>query len=216
MGGGFDNTAIGYDYAAGKYANIDTLRAAHDLGMRFAEYTMHGAAHCNDLAVLKFLYYQQCPSTTAVCHAAAKRGYLEMLQWAVESQMPWHRLLLPREAAASGNVEVAAWVLQLDGVRLDARVMHAAAEREHRTMCEYLHTQQCPWDASSCNAAAERGHLTTLRYLIEHGCPYTPQVVCLMAAGGGCVEVLQYLQSAGALQGEALLKRALNVPCTTS
>jgi hypothetical protein len=51
-----------FKFAAGKYADIVTLKAAGKLGLQcmWDEYTMRGAASCNKLAVVQFLHAKGC------------------------------------------------------------------------------------------------------------------------------------------------------------
>jgi hypothetical protein len=52
---GLDCTSAQYQRAAGKYADIATLEAAHDVGMQYQFLVMLGAARCNELDVVQFL-----------------------------------------------------------------------------------------------------------------------------------------------------------------
>jgi hypothetical protein len=53
-----NNTADSYQHAAGKYGTWAKRVAARNLGMAFTEYTMFGAAECNQLPVLQLLHAQ--------------------------------------------------------------------------------------------------------------------------------------------------------------
>eukprot|EP00953_Heterococcus_sp_UTEX-ZZ885_P031159 16383-Heterococcus_DN1.PRE.1 len=62
------------------------------------------------------------------------------------------------EAAASGNVQLMAWMLHQPGMQLCEQAMHVAAMNGHTVMCQFLHELQCPWDASCARDAALGGH----------------------------------------------------------
>jgi hypothetical protein len=50
----------------------------------------------------------------------------------------------------------------------------------------------------------------TLRWLHEHGCAWSDRLVCVAAARGGSIDVLQYLFQQGVEVDSALLSRMLN------
>jgi hypothetical protein len=49
-----------YQRAAGRYADVATLEAAHELGMPYTYAALEEAACCNQLAVVQFLRAQNC------------------------------------------------------------------------------------------------------------------------------------------------------------
>jgi hypothetical protein len=58
---GLSSTTMEYQRAAGRYADVATLQAAHAAGMRYSYAAMDGAARCNAFAVVQFLRTQGCP-----------------------------------------------------------------------------------------------------------------------------------------------------------
>eukprot|EP00953_Heterococcus_sp_UTEX-ZZ885_P005095 3217-Heterococcus_DN1.PRE.1 len=101
-------TAQSYKFAAGQFGNILSLMAACELGMEYSVATMLGAAESNQLPVVQFLHGQACPWDQTVSHAAARRGDLEMLQWAHEHGCPVDVDTILRIAASSGHIEMVA------------------------------------------------------------------------------------------------------------
>jgi hypothetical protein len=75
-----DCTTRLYQSGAGRYADIETLAAAHELGMPYTLETMRGCALCNTLAVMQFLRAERCEWDKFVCSSAATRGYFKMLR----------------------------------------------------------------------------------------------------------------------------------------
>jgi hypothetical protein len=199
-----------FAFAAGKHADVATLEAAYDLGMKRTEATMSGATTCNDLTVLQYLHAEGCALSADVCDAAAVSGDLEMLRWAREQGAQWEDDSILAVAAGSGNVELAAWVQQQPGVVVDSSAMTAAAKSGDIAMCEHLHLQQCSSCPDAACAAAEGWHWDTLRWLQEHGCPWH-QSVCNSIAESGELEVLQWVreqQGAEAWDTQTILQHA--------
>jgi hypothetical protein len=208
---GVNCSTTAYEHAAGKHGTVASLMAARELGMEFSAATMMGAAEGNQLPVLQYLHAQKYPWHWTVPAAAARRGDLEMLRWLKEQGCGWEdgKDILCA-AVRSGNIDMAAWVKQQPGVVCDENTMAAAAGKGHTAICEFLHAEQCPWSPSACWAAASNGHVDTLRWLREHGCPWIADVIRVSAAQGGRLDVMNYLQQQGIVEGPAVLTRMLN------
>jgi Ankyrin repeats (3 copies) len=71
--------------------------------------------------------------------------------------------------------------------------MGTAAESGHLHVCQFLHSQQCPWNLFSCSWAASAGHVHIVRWLQRHGCPWDSNTVLLAAGAGGHISVMQYM-----------------------
>jgi Ankyrin repeats (many copies) len=182
--------------AAGRYADADTLRAAHAMGMPYTLATMRGCARCNKHAVMQFLHAEGCPWDEPVCAVAAESGRFEMLRWALEHGCDWQEQTILQSAASSGNIEMTAWVMQQPAVLCSSQAIFAAAARGHTAMCEYLRAEGLKWLPRACAVAAQGGHLDTLRWLNENGCRWSG-LVCSDAAAGGSIDVLCYVQQQG-------------------
>jgi Ankyrin repeats (3 copies) len=172
---------------------------------------MLGAAQFNKLAEVQYLHEQGCPWPMKVLEQAAREGHFELVRWCYEHGCTWHEILkVPFIAAQSGNIELMAWVLQLPGIRLSGSAMYGAARYGHIAMCQFLHSQQCPWGKCSPQVAAQHGHVDLLRWLLDNGCPCNASSVSESAARGGSVEVCMYIQQQGLLTSAALLTDMLN------
>jgi hypothetical protein len=146
-----------------------------------------------------------------VSNGAVGRGDLEILRWIRQHGCSFDGYALGN-AASSGNIEVAAWVMQQPGVVCSEADMSAAAIYGHTDMCQYLRAEQCPWDEGACNGAARFGRVNTLRWLQDNGCPWHAGKLCREAAEGSKasnVDVLIYLQEQG-IASPAMLTVMLN------
>jgi hypothetical protein len=203
---GLDTTTASFRHAAGRYADVPALEAAHELGMQYDCETSLGAAMCNELSVLQYLHAQGCPWNHEATGAAARRGNFEMLRWTRTHRTAWSWMndMILSEAASSGNIEMTAWVKQVPGVAFDEGAINVAAHFGRTAMCAYLRAEQCPWSQSTCYFAAYHGQGSTYRWLRENGCPWEADMDCIAAAIGGCVEVMQFLQEQGVLTAAKL------------
>jgi hypothetical protein len=184
-----------FELAAGGYGTVEAVMAARELGLLLSSATAQGAAGCSNMSVLQFLRARDvCAWDSTAARAAARRGNLKVLQWLMEHGCHWNNGSILSEAASSGSLEMTAWVKQQPGVARNAQAMCEAACGGHTAVFEYMHAEQCPWNAAACDCAAYWGHVDTLRWLQEHGCPCDDLSVCLHAAKGGSVDVMLYLQ----------------------
>jgi hypothetical protein len=71
--------------------------------------------------------------------------------------------------------------------------MACAAESGFLEVCQYLRAEDCPWDKDACDLAARNDKVGVLRWLRECGCPCAVPDVCIEAALGGAINVLEYL-----------------------
>jgi hypothetical protein len=198
--------------AAGRHADVATLATAHKLGMQFTAATMAGAAQSNKLAEVQYLHSRGCPWALRLLEYAAVSGKFELARWCYEHGCHWDSLAkAPEHAALSGNVELMTWLLQQPGTELSVIVMRFAAFKGHRAMCEYLHSQQSPWDKECTHDAATSGNLVLLQWFMDNGCPWNAVRLCRAAAEGGSVEVLNYLQQLGLLTSTARLTCMLDM-----
>ena len=153
-------------------ASVEVLRWLSQQGVTFDSFTMYAAAERNHFAAMQYLHSVGCPWSVDIVSFAAERGDFEMLRWACEhGDAGWSPLHVLNKAAASGSVEMTAWVAQQPGVKLMASTMCAAAAKGHTAVCEYLLSQQCPMTAYACTRAAAGNHMGTLQWLRDNGCP---------------------------------------------
>ncbi|KXZ47862.1 hypothetical protein GPECTOR_32g475 [Gonium pectorale] len=135
------------------------------------------ATFSRDLEALQWLRQRGCPLDAAiVASAAARRGHLPILTWAVEelgAHVASPRLL--DAAAASGRVEVMAWLRQR-GCPWGGDPFRNAGAAGCEAAMEWLAEQGCPTpgDGGPYTAAARNNDLATLRCLARLGCPWGP------------------------------------------
>jgi hypothetical protein len=165
-----------YRFAAGKYADVATLQAAHELGMEYdSAATIEGAVYCNELAVVQFLRAQEGSWwTNHVYNIAARRGDMALCAYLYANQCGWS-LGTCEAAASNGDSGLLRWL------------------REH----------DCPWNEDSIsNDAAEGGSVDALEFLQEEeGIEFTADMLTkmlLIAGANSKLEAAQWLRKQGA------------------
>jgi hypothetical protein len=93
-------TRAQYEHAAGMYADIATLEAAHELGMSYTYGAME--ARSNELAVVQFLRDQGCPWGECVYCIAAARGHAAICAYLHVARCTWSDIIC-NEAAINGH-----------------------------------------------------------------------------------------------------------------
>jgi hypothetical protein len=207
---GLDCTTQAYQSTAGSYADIGTLATAHELGMQYTAIIMLAAGRCSKLLEVQYLHSQGCPWPCGLLEAAAVMGDFELVRWCYEHGCPWDASRAAIYAAHSSNVELMSWVLQQPGTQLCMNVMCVAVWQSSAAMCQYLHTQHCPWSVTSSWHAANKGDVDLVRWLIDNGCPFHARELCMAAAQAGRTEVLDCLQQQGILESAEHLTASLS------
>jgi hypothetical protein len=161
---GLDCTTHAYKFAAGKHADINTLAAAHQLGMPFTATVLAGAAAVGALHKLIWL------------HAASR--------CALDGSIGEH-------AAMSGSISVLEWLKRRD---ITARSCWIAAHHNQLCTLQYLRLRHIPWDYRVCNAAARRGHSETLQWARTHGCPWDERYILYLAVSTGSLEMVAWVK----------------------
>ena len=166
-------TTQSYQHAAGRYADIATLQAAHAAGMRYSYAAMDGAARCNQLAVVQFLRAQGCPWDSCVYNMVARRGDLGLCAFLHAEGCPWSTRAC-NEAAVNGHADTLRWL------------------REHG----------CPWTVKRVYlSAAQGGSLAVMTYLQEQGVLSTAAVLVEMLNVAGAynnIAAADWLRQQGA------------------
>jgi hypothetical protein len=156
---------------AGRVADLDTLRAAHELGLQLTEEVLFGAAQSLQFSAnkLQWLHTEHgCELFDEISDYAARSGSVETLKW-----------------------------LKARGIVFSAITCEAGAAGAHLHVLQYLREEGCEWDSIVCSAAAQSGHLAVLQWLHEQGCPWYADYICSDAAETGCMEMLLYLRQQG-------------------
>ena len=114
-----------------------------------------------------------------------------------------HSLAPLAVALVEGDVEALGWLIQLFDAKglewRDACGLHLsglAARRGEFASLTCLRVNGCPWDEIMCMDAAEGGHLEVLQWAHQNGCPWDEKT-CSSAAMGGHLEVLQWARQNG-------------------
>lgn len=138
---------------------------------------------------------------SAVCAAAAERGHLHLLKWAVESGFATCPLVFVR-AAANGHTHICEWANDRDIAR-SYSAMNAAAQNGHFHTVKWFRyfykTSEWLPGSSVCTAAARGGHLHILKWLTEYDNQYFPLSWNALrdATFHGHVDVVLWLLSKG-------------------
>jgi hypothetical protein len=182
--------------SAADSGDIDMLICVRQNGLTFPRSTCARAASAGQLPALQYML----STPVCTCEPAVTRA-CELCSWLVHSSLV--------DAAGSGNIDTVKWLQQQFGARLSGKAMSSAASGGHMPMCEYLHSQQCPWTSHACSSAAGGGYIEMLRWLREHGCPWHTQDMLIFAAQGGSIAVMQYLIQEGIASTAAQLTKML-------
>jgi hypothetical protein len=158
------------------------------------------ASSSKQFATLQFLRAHGCVWNEQACDYAAEAGALQSLQWLREQGCEWNASCILYSAACSGSVELAAWVKAQPGVEATEWALNTAAKNGDVPMCRLLRAEQCPWSESTTSAAAPGNQIDTLNWLQEQGCPWSVDKLCIAAAEGGSIEVLEHLQQHDSVQ----------------
>jgi hypothetical protein len=195
-------------YAA-EAGSIDMLRWLKEHGVRYDDRAMEYAAQVGHIAVLSYLRCEGCVWDEDTCSAAAQSGHLKALQLMRDHGCAWSAESICGDAAQSGSIECLRY-LQQQGAPFNAETMWRAAGEGHLAMCQFLHAAGCEWNEVACHTAASSGHTSTLRFLRDNGCPWKPGQVCIAAASGGYIEMMQYLLHVHKLATAVRLTNMLN------
>jgi hypothetical protein len=176
-------TALQYERAAGMYADVATLQAAHELGMPYTLAVMLGAAHCNDLAVVQYLRAQGCPWGRDVFSRAAGRGDTDLCAYLYANQCPWDAMA-SAQAARHGHASTLRW-LRERGCPCDDDQLHIpAAVGGSVEVMVYLQQQGLIARTSALTemlrVAGAYQHLAAVTWLREEGAQW-PTVLCRSA-----------------------------------
>ena len=172
------------------------MRAAvAETGLRFEELEEYDAAELGCLSVLKRMQRGgRLSREELLCVAAARRGHLEVLQWARANGYLWNEWTCAF-AAEGGHLELLQWA-RANGCLWDWKTCGFAAVGGHLEVLQWAHENGCTQNANTCWRAAEGGHLEMLQWARANGCPWD-EWTCEGAAKGGHLEVLQWVRANG-------------------
>jgi hypothetical protein len=176
-------TTTNFESAAGMFADVATLKAAHELGMYYeSAAAMAGAVQCNTLEVVQFLRAQGC----------------------------WWSNILSYTAAARGDLAVCAY-LHADGCGWSMVTAERAARHTHTETLRWLREHGCPWYKGRMPlVAAESGSVDMMLYLREEGIVFSADMLReMLKTAGACnkLAAAQWLRQQGASWPEVLRAR---------
>jgi hypothetical protein len=188
---------------AGWHADVKTLLMLHDsYGMQWTESISRGAAESGSVKKLRWLLDEQhCPQAEDICdHAAVAEG-TEALAWLKERGCALTAHTCARAAVNIAEDAVTALAyLRSAGCEWDERTANCAAKFGDVQLLQWLHKQGAPWNTATVCAAADSGHLDAVIWLLDNGCPCDYTDLLSSAAGGGSINVLQWLRDCGAVE----------------
>jgi hypothetical protein len=177
---------------AGTVADISTLVAAHDLGLRYSDDLTLGAAASGSVSKVAWLHtVRGRPLPVNISHFAATSNNLQLLILLKEMQAVFDEHTL---AAASGHMKAVEYLCD-QGCPLGTTATDAAARRGDMAMLKYLRNRGCPWRTLGIDrCVAESGDIEMMRWIQEHGCDVTIAIP-RVAARKGDLNMLAFLMS---------------------
>ena len=124
---------------------------------------------------------------------AAASGHVRVLEWIV-TKVKMHNCEVVTSAAKNGQLKVLQWLYERKVLFIDVRAVHEASRQGHIKVLEYFHEKNCPKTADFTYAAALRGNVKMLQALHEEGVPLDEEIYTA-AAEGGSIEVLEWLKA---------------------
>ena len=154
--------------AAGRYADLETLQLAAELGLTMTTDVMYGALRCGLSSIPK-------------------------MAWLLDVKtVPLGPDVIEAALSAQAPIEVLRW-LHARGADWNEYSMSIAAQRGPVTTLQFLRSIGCAWDTGAPNSAARRGYLPALKYLLQEGCPFNAEQIADEAAQCGDVDMLKWL-----------------------
>jgi hypothetical protein len=176
------STTEQYQSTAGKYADVATLEAAHELGILYSYAAIEGAAQRNAFAVVQFLHAQGCFLSYEMFEAAAARGHTEMCAYLHSQDCPCDAAAC-ENAALNGHCNTLRWLYEHDCPFHPYNLQTAAAKGGSVAVLKLLQ----PWRASGftphsmthmLNVAGAHNQPAAAKWLRQQGAEW-PDALCL-------------------------------------
>jgi hypothetical protein len=139
------------------------------------KHACRAAARFGHLAVLQWLRANGCGWDEDTCQAAAGGGHLDVLQWARANGCDWDERTCSR-AAGGGHLAVLQWARATGSGAGAAAPATGAGGDWGRAPAPVADCSApvavCDWDKDTCSEAAGGGHLEVLQWLRANGCPW--------------------------------------------
>jgi len=151
------------------------------------------AAHGGHLDALQWARANGCPWDAMTCTDAAIRGHLHVVQWAVANGCPYDAAGVAEAAARYGYVAVLQWLHAIHGVLCKANVCHQAAAGGQLSSLKWARSVGYSWDDLVCARAASAGSYKVFVWAVTHGCPWDEKE-CICKARGNA-EIVQWIRN---------------------
>jgi hypothetical protein len=200
----------------------------------------HNAGADADIHVLVELHDKhRMPYTEVVCRGAAESGSVSKMQWLLDEQLCPQPADLACSAVHASTTNMLKRLKQRGWVFTADTCTAAATSTEAAHMLEYLHSEGVPFDAKTMEAAILYQELPLLQWLCERGCdlstvdpmsdrpvgdlevlswlrskdcPCNYDLLCAVAAFGGCTDTLQWVKDNGLIEWSSdALSQYLNI-----
>ena len=153
------------------------------------------AAKKGFLDILQYLHENGYSWNWKTCKNAAKNGHLKCLKYAGENDCSFYSDLTSL-AARNGHLDILQYLYSLN-FPWHGNTCSEAARNRHLDCLKFARENGCPWDASTCKSAVESGSLEILKYARENGCPWDEKIICSKAALSGNLKMLIYARENG-------------------
>jgi hypothetical protein len=187
---------------AGRYADLATLAALHELGMPLSYYVFAAVAESGRLTVLQHLVIQWGRELcTGLSYYAARSGNISMLEW-LRTQEKWYEIdewNACSAAAEAGHLAVQQHLINEGWEWYQQSTVYGAACSGSIELVEWLRLEQdVETDDETLLAAASTGQIDLCEHLLSIGCVLDSRAHS-DAARNGHIDTLRWLRKRGCL-----------------
>ncbi len=170
-------------WTAAAYGHVECMKQAHANGCPMDFSTTLMATKYGNLHCLRYARSHGCPwDVKAILMLAASKGYLELLQYVLETASihPNWSSKVTEYAARSGDVNCLK-VAHTHGCKWSQMVTYAAAENGHIDCLRYAVEKGCRLHPAVSRCSVQHGHLDCLKYVMMNGCEWDKNLTCIAA-----------------------------------
>jgi hypothetical protein len=148
--------------SAGRFADIATLQAAHELGLSWSQSVVEGAARSGALKKLQWLVlHQHCSLPERIDEFAAAEGSVDVLRWLKQQGVAFTEQTSKAAAWKANNLDVLTYLVEA-GCPLHPQICDETAYTADLKQMQWLHSRGCAVSASTAARAAAVGALHVL------------------------------------------------------
>jgi hypothetical protein len=188
---GKKRTAYSIAFGSPQLLRMAVDSGALNLSLSTAQYN---AGRHSSVAVLVLAHKLSMPWSAAVVKGAVRAGCVDKYNWLRRKYtgvLPSGTVEL---AARSNSVDILS-VLQQEGLQVTTEAAVQAIQGGHLGVLQFLHAEGCELnDAEVCRAAVNQRDAAIFKWLHSIGCIESNSLTAMLVAGGGSVELMQYLQ----------------------